>query len=221
MNKFEKTIRRITESTSSKPAGAYGVGDIEETYDADEFADAQKRANDKRTDDSLQLYIMSPSEAQEILDDGGKLFVTNDGLAGAYVKSDGYMGGLFRDPSSPKNRVAKPLQQVRTQAGGYFFDAFATYLEDIYIENGFRPVARMTFNPEYAPSGWESTNLAKKPDNVFFVYDPDYNATKGEGVRIEDFDEAYEYARYFNTDKEEVDLMDGVDLAELDLKNDK
>jgi hypothetical protein len=55
----------------------------------------------------------------------------------------------------------------------------------------------MPFDPDMAPKGWENTTLASKPDNVFFVYDPDYKAKVGEGETITDFDEAYEMAKNY------------------------
>lgn len=176
---------------------AYKPKDVIETTNAKAFAEAQVKAIEKRTDDKLQVTILSEEDAQTIIDEGGKLFMTNDGKAGAYVTVDGYMGGLFKDPTATKSSAAKALQAVRVKAGGKFFDAFGTHLEDIYIKNGFRPVARMTFNEEFAPAGWRKTNLKTKPDNVFFVYDPQYEAIKGEGVRIEDYDAAYNLAKNF------------------------
>ena len=170
-----------------------------------EFADALKRSNEKRkemgTDDSLQLYQPSQDEVKQILDEGGKLFMTSDGYAGAYVKHDGYMGGLFKDPTVNRKNAAKVLQKARIEAGGSFFDAFGypTNLESIYIKNGFRPLIRMDFNEAFAPEGWDSpsSSLASKPDNVFYVYDPTYKAKIGEGERNNDYDEGYEIAKNY------------------------
>ena len=173
-----------------------------ETTDAKAFAAAQATAIANRSDTKLQVAPVTEADAQAILDDGGKLFMTSDGKSGAYVKKDGYMGGLFKDPKAGRSKAAQVLQEARVKAGGKFFDAFGintetgegTTLEQIYIDNGFRPVVRMTFNEEYADEGWEKTNLKKRPDNVFFVYDPNYKAKEGEGERIEDYDAAYDKA---------------------------
>ena len=182
---------------------AYKPEEVVETTDAAAFAASQAEAIAQRKDDKLQIAPLTQQDAQKIIDEGGKLFMTEDGKAGAYVTADGYMGGLFKQPGANRTQAAKVLQEARIKAGGKFFDAFGinnesgkgTTLEDIYIKNGFRPVARMTFNPEVAPPGWENTNLKNRPDNVFFVYDPTYKATKGEGQRIEDYDKAYELAK--------------------------
>lgn len=145
----------------------------------------------------LQVSSVSEQEAQEIVDEGGKVFMTEDGLAGAYVKKDGYMGGLFKSPKSTFKDVAKVLQAARINAGGYFMDAYATKLEDIYVKNGFRPVARLKFNEEYAPEGWnaEGSPLKNKPDVVFFTYDPEGTYNVGDGQVFDDYDAAYEFTK--------------------------
>ena len=192
---------------------AYKPEEVVETTDAAAFADSQAEAITQRKDDKLQVTPLTKDDAQKIIDEGGKLFITEDGKSGAYVTADGYMGGLFKQPGANRTQAAKVLQDARIQAGGKFFDAFGintesgkgTTLEDIYIKNGFRPVARMTFNPEFAPPGWQNTNLKNRPDNVFFVYDPTYKATKGEGQRIEDYDQAYDLAKNFSPEAAEIE----------------
>ena len=145
----------------------------------------------------LQVSSVSEQEAQDIIDEGGKVFMTEDGNAGAYVKKDGYMGGLFKSPKSAFKSVAKVLQDARIKAGGYFMEAYGTKLEKMYIKNGFRPVARIKFNEEYAPEGWdaEGSPLKNKPDVVFFTYDPNGTYTEGEGQFFEDYDAAYEFTK--------------------------
>jgi hypothetical protein len=195
----------VKPKVTTEEVGVYTTEDIVESTDAKAFAEAQSSALSQRTDTKLQVDPTSEQDAQKIIDEGGKLFLTSDGKAGAYVTADGYMGGLFKDPNSDKNQASKALQEVRTKAGGKFFDAFGinpetgdgTTLEEIYVKNGFRPVARMPFDPDMAPKGWENTTLASKPDNVFFVYDPDYKAKVGEGETITDFDKAYEMAKNY------------------------
>ena len=205
-SKYDAELAALdTEQTATEEVDkrAYKPEEVKETTDAAAFAASQAEAIAQRKDDKLQVAPLTQQDAQKIIDEGGKLFMTEDGKAGAYVTADGYMGGLFKQPGANRTQAAKVLQEARIKAGGKFFDAFGintesgkgTTLEDIYIKNGFRPVARMTFNPEFAPKGWEKTNLKNRPDNVFFVYDPTYKATKGEGQRIEDYDKAYELAK--------------------------
>lgn len=193
MSKFINTIQKVTESIG----GAYKESDFESTTDVDRFVAAQAAAMSKRTTDRNQVDILTPEGAQSILDGGGYLFIATDDSAGSFVKGDGYMGGLFKDPTSGKSGASKVLQKIRRDHGGKFFDAYATHLEDIYIKNGYKPVARLDFVSDYAPSGWddEGSSLASKPDVAFFVYDPSSGAVKGDGVRMDDWDKAYDLAK--------------------------
>ena len=131
---------------------------------------------------------------------GARFFLSYDGLAGAYVLSDGYMGGLFKSPYSPFSSVSKALQDVRIIFGGRYFDAYATKLESIYINNGFKPVARVAFNEEFAPAGWdaEDSPLKDKPDVVFFVFNSDKETDKehikvGDGFYFTTYQDAKKY----------------------------
>lgn len=150
----------------------------------------------------LQVSPVSVEDASAIVKDGGKIFMTKDRSAGGYVKRDGYMGGLFKNPKSPLKKIAKAVQQARVKAGGFFMDAYATELEPMYIKNGFRPVARLKFNEEYAPEGWDAENspLKNKPDVVFFAYDPDGKYNVGDGEYVESYDQAYEMAKNIGSD---------------------
>ena len=137
----------------------------------------------------LQVSRVSVEEARDIVENGGKLFVSKDGKAGAYVKAGGYMGGLFKSPDSKLKGLSKPLQEARAAAGGQYFDAYGTELEAIYVKNGYKPVARIKFNPEFAPEGWDAENspLKDQPDVVFFVKG---DGQVGDGAFVEEWDQA-------------------------------
>lgn len=153
---------------------------------------------------NLQVDPVTTEDAKNIVEEGGKLFMTKDGKSGAYVKADGYMGGLFKDPSSNLSEVGKVLQQARVEAGGKYFDAYGTKLEDIYIKNGFVPVARVPFNEEFAPEGWDAKDspLKDKPDVVFFAYDPNNKVTKGGGEVVTDYNTGLEAAKNYKPNEQ-------------------
>lgn len=183
-------------------SGPYSKSDIYQTDNFSKFSEAMSNAMNKIPNNSGQLKILSPQEAKSLLDEGGKLFLTNDGKAGAYVKGDGYMGGLFKDPTTSRTQAAKILQEVRVEAGGKFFDAFGEtseiHLESTYLKNGFIPLIRMDFNEEFADDNWEDTTLRTRPDNVFFVYAPGIEANIGDGIKNNNYEEGYEIAKNFN-----------------------
>ena len=173
------------------------IRDVEQVTDAGRWASAMAEATDRMRELKMKVFLqvdpLTEADAQKILDDGGKLYMTKDGLAGAYVKANGYMGGLFKNPNSQLKAVSKPLQTIRGREGGKFYDAFATKLESLYISNGWKPVARLDFNEEFAPEGWNDPDspLRDKPDVVFFVKG---EGKVGDGIRMDDYDAAFNYA---------------------------
>ena len=183
-DKIEATINDIREATAKEYAEAMALA---------EERDAVKSTLTGRKL-FLQVTVLSEQEAQTILDEGGKLFIMKDNMGGAYLKADGYMGGLFKNPDSQFGRISNPLQDIREQAGGKYFDAFATKLESKYVGNGWKPVSRTPFNEQYAPEGWDAPKspLLGKPDVVFFVKG---DGKVGDGVMTESWDAAAEVAR--------------------------
>ena len=195
---YNAMMVELEDLTSPKLQGMEArMRDVEEVTDAARYANAMAEATDRMRELKMKMFLqvdpMTVEDAQQILDDGGKLFMTKDGLAGAYVKANGYMGGLFKNPDSQLSAVSKPLQTIRQREGGRFYDAFATKLENIYVGNGWKPVARLDFNSEFAPEGWNDPDspLKNQPDVVFFVKG---EGEVGAGIRLNDYMEAFDYA---------------------------
>lgn len=178
---------------ASEPKTPEGVREATPEEYVSAMARAFDVANERGDKKFLQLTQVDLETAQSIVNGGGKLFVTDDGSAGAYVKSDGYMGGLFKSPDSELKGVSRPLQQVRRENGGTFFDAYGTDLERQYVQNGFKPVARIPFNEEYAPEGWndEDSPLKDRPDVVFFTPG---KGNVGDGKVVSEYDAGMDIA---------------------------
>jgi hypothetical protein len=98
-----------------------------------------------------------------------KLFLSEDGLAGVAVTDYGDLVSVFKHPQSSAD--IKPIladAANRSQT----LDAFDVngFLPNLYGNLGFRPVARVPFNREFAPPGWRY-DLAGEPDVVLMVRD--------------------------------------------------
>lgn len=134
-----------------------------------------------------QVEIKSPEELAN-----ASLFRTDNG-SGFAIKPDGDIVAVFASQSEPSGG-AYGMLQAAVQAGGVKLDAFDTFLPKIYKTVGFRPVARVAWNDEYAPPNWDKETFAKynngEPDVVLFVYDPNYFGEAVEVPRFDDFDEA-------------------------------
>jgi hypothetical protein len=123
---------------------------------------------------------------------GYNLFRTEAG-SGFAIKPDGDIVAVFASPNEPKGGSFAMLQAA-VQAGGTKLDAFDTYLPEIYEAVGFRPVARLPWNDEFAPPNWDKKAFAKyskgEPDVVFFVHDPEYFGGAKDVPVVTDYDDA-------------------------------
>lgn len=198
-----------------KPVNKYVLDGTEmyEIEDAAAFHDAIKDAKQARGADGIQVTLKSVDEYQKVLDNGGRLIVTKDGLAGLMIESNGNAGSGFSNPKIPSGQNSiKPLLMMAIKLGARFTDAYDTYLPGYYARFGFKVHKRLKFNPEYAEPGWENTTLSERPDVVVMYWDggsredidkryntfPVYDKVKKEGSETkytEDFDEAAEEAR--------------------------
>lgn len=130
--------------------------------------------------------------------------VQNDRLAEveggmAIVTADGNLIGLFKDNLNAKN-IAKDLQEIRVQKGGYKLDNFDGKLTKIYEKNGFRVVSRLAFNEDFASDlkGYDK-KLHGTPDVVFMIYDPSSQLTIEEkSFSKDEYDEAKAYRDSFS-----------------------
>lgn len=112
-------------------------------------------------DDRGQAFYQDPKT---------KIFLTKNETAGAAVAPDGEVTSAFRSPGSPHT-----IDEILTpaMAAGNHATCFDTngYLPNLYAKYGYRPVARVAFDPKLAPEGW--TPEAGTPDVLFLVRDPD------------------------------------------------
>lgn len=187
-----------TYSHSEAVAGVYA----ENGYDAPDFHEltrgkAAARLYSRLINDSKRnnrfgasVYVY-PEEEYE----GMRLFVTKDGLAGFALKGDDIVSA-FKSPKSNDRGVAFSMVRMGVALGGRRLDAFDTVLPSIYSVNGFRAIARMRWNDDYAPDDWSKETFVEfnngEPDVVFMAYDPKRDGvyTPDEGEYTEDYDDA-------------------------------
>jgi hypothetical protein len=126
--------------------------------------------------------------------DDMRLFATPDGTAGFALHGDDIVS-LFKAPKGgPKNAVASALA-LAVKQGGKRLDCFDTVLPQLYSNAGFKAVARLPWNDDYAPPGWSHTLFEEfnegRPDVVGMVYDPNWEPAykPGEGAAVTDYDD--------------------------------
>jgi hypothetical protein len=124
-----------------------------------------------------------------------RLLVTDDGKAGVAIKDDEVVS-VFAHKDCAHSDVAQSMLRQSTMLGGRRLDCFDTVLPTLYADAGFVPVARLAWNDDYAPDGWDyqlfDTFNGGRPDVVFMAYDPDRVGgiyTPGTGEYVDDYDD--------------------------------
>lgn len=124
---------------------------------------------------------------------GKRLFLFDDGASGFALDGDDIIS-VFSIPGQAPQGAAQRVLELAVAEGGRRLDAFNTFLPKIYARAGFRAVARLGFNREFAPPGWDYDffeqsfpQTAGEPDVMFMVYDPE-NASAATDTIIDDYD---------------------------------
>lgn len=132
---------------------------------------------------------------EEYAAQGMQLFLSADGLSGVVIKPDGDLVSAFSSKGAPAGR-GEALLLLGIQQGATKLDCFDTVLPQLYSKMGFVARARMKFNDEFAPEGWDfevfKKHNAGRPDVIFMRLDPDNAApyTPGDGRLFDDYDAA-------------------------------
>lgn len=135
------------------------------------------------------VHVYEPDEYA-----GMRLFTSPDGMSGFALKGDDIVS-LFKHPDSKAKGVADVSLKLATEQGGRRLDAFDTVLPKTYSDSGFKTVARLKWNEEYKPSGWDKETFKTfnggEPDVVFMVHDPAAAKlyVKGEGPTVKEYDD--------------------------------
>jgi hypothetical protein len=105
-----------------------------------------------------------------------RLFLSEDRKSGFVIKNGDDLVSVF---STRGFNSGDAIVECAIAAGARRLDCFNTILPGFYAKHGFRPVARLKFNREYAPYDWDFDYFARKkfnggePDVIFMVYDND------------------------------------------------
>jgi len=125
-----------------------------------------------------------------------RIFLSEDKKSGFVIKNGDDLVSVF---STRGHGAGDAIVECAIAAGARRLDCFSTVLPRFYASHGFRPVARLTFDPNYAPEGWDYNYFGKynegKPDIIFMVLDNDFN-----GFITEDLAELPETQDYGTTE---------------------
>ena len=115
-----------------------------------------------------------------------RAWMSDDGAVGVTVSPDGEIGNLFRNDPAPGG---DGLGAVRFAAenGGKWLDCYDGKLAALYRSVGFSEVARVKFDPGFAPDGWDY-ELRDHPDVVFMGH----GVAEKKGAYVDSWDAAVE-----------------------------
>ncbi len=132
-----------------------------------------------------------------------RLLVTDDGKAGVALKGDEVVS-VFAHQDCEHPHAARAMLRHATALGGRRLDCFDTVLPKLYADAGFVPVARLKWDDDYAPDGWDYQRFTRynggRPDVVFMAYDPDRvggTYDRGAGPYVDDYDAGIERAQAY------------------------
>jgi len=107
--------------------------------------------------------------------DGYKLIALYYGTENATcaISPDSEIVSVTKSANFPSEKIGN-LFKLAIRNGGKWLNGFDTVLPSIYKKYGFKTVARLAFNCEFAPSNWDYDLFRKyndgKPDVVFMKF---------------------------------------------------
>lgn len=110
--------------------------------------------------------FMSPLSEDDLK--GRRVFMSKDRKTGYTIDENGDFGNLFNLPGGEAGRGSRAIIEG-VQRGAKTLDCYDGHLTKLYVQHGFVPVARIKFNREYAPEGWDYDRF-DNPDVVFMRY---------------------------------------------------
>ena len=155
---------------------------------AQKFADTLQQSKDASSHGAA-VYVYPVEEYQ-----GMKLFLSESGKSGFALKPDGDIVSVF----SMDKGSGRSIMETAISAGGKKLDAFDTVLPEFYGTHGFVEAARIPWNDEFAPEGWDKQTFMKfnngEPDVVMMVLDPKFEGEYEPRTDIyaTDYDQAVE-----------------------------
>jgi hypothetical protein len=154
---------------------------------------------------AASVYVYDESEYADM-----RMLVTEDGKADVALKDDEIVSVFSHNDGAHPNAAPSMLRQA-TVLGGRRLDCFDTVLPNIYADAGFVPVARLAWNDDYAPDGWDYDTYRRynngRPDVVFMAHDRAavgslYDPAAGEYVS--DYDDGIAATKTYRTTTAEM-----------------
>jgi hypothetical protein len=162
------------------------------------YVDTMRRAVTGSGDPNMAAVDIPSAEELQ----GADIVMDRSGKAGMVVDREGNIRALYNTGGrgAPK-RFGELAPALGVGLGGTHLDAYDTVLPKMYSQSGLRPAARLPWNPDFAPEGWNADGRMMpfnnaQPDIMFMTHKMKPRAGSevlGAGVDPYDFRAPYEY----------------------------
>ena len=178
----ESEIADLSKNGIDTPNFYNANSDPELYYEALETAKAS-------SDNGAAVDSHSVEELNDIINNGGNLYLIDNGLSGYAVEGNGNLTGVFKNSNSDVPAMGSKIALASIKNGAVKGDCFGKTLVNIYSRGGFEPVARMEYGRGYndamdaqVDKQLAAGTITKEPD-VYVLKkrdDFDYNRTVSE-----------------------------------------
>lgn len=199
VSEFSKKVAFAKQGENYTPQAPGAQPQVEiRTPNAEDFSRLAMEAKQK-SPFGASVDVKSPEEYK-----GYTLMMAGDGKALVSISPDGELGSVVKGPNGTANDVDAVIRAAMDSGKVKWLNAFDTILPQLYAKYGFKPVARLKFNDEYAPAGWNYDTYGKfnggRPDVIFMArVDTKPVPYDKEVPYLDDYDEASKVARNKST----------------------
>lgn len=194
----KKNRTKLTES---------GVTDTHLSDVSDNYAAFSNALDEAKAANGHGAWVDSQS-VDDLAKSNARTYMSDDGRAGVAVKDDGDICGVFKHPESKYKGATYDLIYTARANGGTKMDCYGQALVNRYEAVGYTPVARVSFNPEYAD---DPRLLEDAPDVYILMKNTDSLDTVA--TRIKKAEEAGGYHRSTQEELDNLPLFDDYDEA--------
>ena len=166
---------------------------ISVSNDPTDFAAQMQSAQSSLGKAGMSVSPYTQEAYDEVASEGGKFLRAADNKVLALLKPSGEMVSLVKDATVKAKGAAQAMISKMKDMGGLFMDNYDIYLTPIYEKAGYKVVARVPFDEQYAPEGWneQDSPLKNKPDVVFMVR----NDIPAQEQSFTNYDDAQNYVK--------------------------
>jgi len=150
-----------------------------------------------------------------------KYFTSKGGDAVFAITSSGDIVSVAKDRNSTERAWGTRAVMIAKKHGGTKLDCFEVVLPEMYAKAGMRPIARLKFDDNYAPVGWDYEKYKAfnngRPDVIFMAKDDTYTTyNPKDAAEVSSMEEAEKLREEFLSKSKKIKASGNGDLSKLE-----